>query len=509
MERSKTAKGFELGPRQVAFVGLVTVSLCAALASLRLYYNISFAEPLHYVSSGDEQSSLFAIWRVAEGLSPYTDRFAPPFTLASYNWLYYKVYGDVFVAASALFSLDDSWVPTVSRLFTLLGWAVSGLFSYLVLALVVAQTDGRWFRVLAAGFALLIAIGPLVGFWLITVRPDIWAFALEIIGFWVFVKWYPEKRPLAVGGFAAFFYAAWAFKQTAVLVGGGIGLYLLVRRDWRMAFLLAGLMIVAWGLTFLLAGADYRDALLFSGVPLEYTVTNGLRNLFHWAGKFAPGVAGAAVLVLLIAANAEVRQTVIENQHVVLGLSGLAVSVGLALLASTQTGAAENYFFQAAFFSAYLTIAGMATLGVGQSGPSFQLAAGVIAGWLVLSIAVGAALTGVVGIKDLTGQHRSYKALKACLDDVPRPLFVNEVYLSLPWMTPRSEPYVLSFFYERERVLDQPFDGDGIGGRIRNGHFAALAFWQGSVTERFDGASLKKYEKKPLPCGNLDIWLRK
>lgn len=510
MDQAQSTAGFAPSPRLIVTLALAATGASAVLAFLRLYYNISFVEPLQYFSSGDEQSSLLAIWRAAMGLSPYTDRYSPPFALASYNWLYYQAYAIVFRMASAAFSFGDPWLPTVGRLVTVGGALVAGIFSWLLLS--AAAGAGRTARMLAACFAVLIAVGPLVGFWLITVRPDIWAFALEIVGLWIFARFYPEKRLSAVGAFAILFYAAWAFKQTAVLVGGGVGLFLLFRRDWRMAFLLAGTMLVLWSLTFLLAGAEYRNALLFSNVPLEYEAFNGLLNLARWAVKFAPGAVAAAVMVFLVAVNAGARRVFLRNLHIQIGLTGLAVSLALAFPASMQTGASDNYFFQAALFSAYLTVSGFAVL---EKEKNALLRLGAGAGLAALTLAVGLVLGGVIGIKDMRPLHRAHMAIKSCLDELPRPLFVGDVYLSLPWMTPGTEPFVLSFFYNRERALGRPFEGDGIGGRIAAGRFAALAFWEDKISvgsdgvRRFDGASLEGYQRRPESCMGLVVWLRK
>jgi len=193
-------------------------------------------------------------------------------------------------------------------------------------------------------------------------------------------------------------------------------------------------------------------------------------------------------------------------------ISGLAVSLALAFPASMQTGASDNYFFQAALFSAYLTVAGFAVLAEEKSA---LLRLGTGAGLAALTLAAGLVLGGVIGTKDMRPLHRAHMAIKSCLDELPRPLFVGDVYLSLPWMTPGTEPFVLSFFYNRERALGRPFEGDGIGGRIAAGRFAALAIWEDKISvgsdgvPRFDGASLEGYQRRPGSCVGLVVWLRK
>jgi hypothetical protein len=86
---------------------------------------------------------------------------------------------------------------------------------------------------------------------------------------------------------------------------------------------------------------------------------------------------------------------------------------------------------------------------------------------------------------------------------------VDHPYLSLPWMTPGTEPFVLSYTYTIERAMGRRYERDGIGGLIRDGHFAAVAVPGEAPPAAIDGASLNGYGLVPGACEGMSVFLRK
>ena len=116
--------------RSLSWISLIGAIVAIALCVARVYSVISFSEPLQSVTSGDEQASLLAIWKVVHGQTVYTDRFRAPFTLYSYNWLFAQVYGAVVGVVSAALRLGDAWLPTIARLVTFSGACWIGVAAY-------------------------------------------------------------------------------------------------------------------------------------------------------------------------------------------------------------------------------------------------------------------------------------------------------------------------------------------------------------------------------------------
>jgi hypothetical protein len=131
------------------------------------------------------------------------------------------------------------------------------------------------------------------------------------------------------------------------------------------------------------------------------------------------------------------------------------------------------------------------------------------AGWTTLVAALLLVLGGVTGVIDRGPQHARHVELKRCLDALPRPLFVYDRYLSLPWMTPGNTPYVLAYIYETDRALGSAFEHRGIGGMIEAGRFAAIAVRGDEAPAELDGARLDGYTLAPRTCRGLAVLVRR
>ena len=246
-----------------------------------------------------------------------------------------------------------------------------------------------------------------------------------------------------------------------------------------------------------------------SDVPLSYDISRGVRNGLNFAVKTIPVLAGIVVLAIVILFSPSLRRSAYRDDPLLFASLGACLAAVLSLPASTQTGASENYFFTLAYFLSLALAAGIAFVHrLGIALPNFFLALSA-AGWGALVAAIVLVFTGIQGQLSVRNQHIAYMADKECLDRMPKPLFVNDRYLSLPWMTPGNESYVLSDLYEEDRQLNRSFEGDGIGGRIAVRYFASLAIRGNKIPEQLDGASLDGYRQAPYSCPELVVLLRK
>lgn len=488
--------------KTMAIFSLVIALLGVLLSAIRIFSAYSYAEPLQLQTSGAEFESLFAIWKYTKGLAIYNDRLLPPYNAAMYNWLFYQSYGTFTSSLLHAFGLADPWLPTVARFLTLLGIVATTIGGYY--AFIRASTaSSQSAKVLALAFALLIGTGPLVGFWVFTVRPDIWATTFEIFGAVCFICNYPKRKWLALLGIALCAYAAWAFKQGSVSFLVSIGCFLLVRKAWKDLSILVAGMATAFALTFVVGQPQYFKNVMFSGYPLDFAFDRGVHNLTFFAVKELPGIALLFSALMCAGLKRQTWSQIWQNDVVLFSLIAVLVSGAYAIPLSFQVGGAENYFFTFGFF---VTLCGFALLPsiVKPEWPKrvLLLTAG---GWLGLGCAVILVLSGHIGLTNLRKDHVNNMAVKHCIDPLPRPLFVEHPYVSLPWMSSEETYFILSYVYEKERKLGHPFFKDGIGGAIKRGELKTLVLIGDAPPKLYDGASLDRYEVVQSSCHGYTV----
>lgn len=494
--------------RWLSWSALAGALACLILFAVRLGGVVSFAEPIQAQTSGAEYESLFAVWKYTQGLAVYNDRFQVPFNAPMFNWLFYASYGWVAKAVLGAGRLGDAWLPTVARLFTVLGAGAAGLAAAAAFRRAAGTGEPR-LEAVAWAFAAFVAVGPLVGFWAMTVRPDAWALAFEAAAAAAFLVIYRRSPWAAVLSLAALAYAAWSFKQASVFAAGAAGLFLLARRDWRRLAALATALPLAWAATLVLGEPQYVKNVLFADYPLPFAGERMARNLLNFAVKSGPSLFLLAALAPVLAASPARRRESLADDPLLFALCGAAVAASISVPLSAQVGGSENYLFVLSFYLALLAVAGLATAARGGGAALQRMAAAGVAGWGTLAVAVLVVLAGVTGATGVRREHDANVAFKLCLDRLPRPLYVDNPYLALPWMTPGTEPFVLSYTYPAERALGRRYERDGIGGLIAARHFAALAVPGAEPPARIDGATLDGYAPAPGACPGISVFLRK
>ena len=356
---------------------------------------------------------------------------------------------------------------------------------------------------------MLIGAGPLVGYWGMTTRPDVWALALEILAVFAFWRLYGTRPVAAVLVFCVLAYLAWAFKQSNVAAVGAVGCLLLVRQRWRDLALLVIVMVGAWVATLGIGSEAFRTSVLLREYTSINTFGNALRILMGVGPKILPLAAGGLAVLALVLLRPAFRRGLASDDAMVFAATGLICAAGLAFITSRQPGAAENYYFTTTFFVALLVLASARRCARASDCPGHWLSGAVATGWGLQAVALAAVLGGAIGTTSVRHFDTVHRELKSCLDKLPRPMFVDNHYLSLPWMTPGNPSYVLAFGYPEDRQAGRDqYKGDGIGGKISRGEFAALAFTN-DPGKTFDGAALTRYRKAPSDCKNLVVYLKR
>lgn len=443
-----------------------------------------------HITSGCEEESMFAIWRQSHGEPVYFDSSEPPYSAAYFNWLFYWTYARVAPSDSSA----ESGAALIhnGRLLTLAG-AVCGALLLGSLAWKLTEQQPPDIRLAGQAVAAFAFLGPLPGWWIATLRPDIWATALECAGLLLVIVLWRRHSGLTAFAAALCFYAAWAFKQNFVQGLGIALLFLLYRRQWKTAASLLTLSLIGWAVTLVTLGPDYRAALLSTVTTSHYSVSLGLEGLLASAVRCLPLAAAATCLAFLRPPENE-SSLIRDSRH--LAFIGLPLSLAFSLATGCKLGAALNYYFSPMVFLAVLALvaltriksiipAGLAALGI--SG---------LCAWQLLSgsLQLRASLADQTRARWELWQH------------APAPRFSDDQILNLPWLNPGQPAYLTAFHYTDDRERGREFLHDGIGGLIQQGYFAALLL-PDHITDTYDHAPLTGYQRG-ASAGGTTLWLR-
>ncbi len=471
------------------------------MLAVRIYYAFPLDEPLQAHTIGFEHESLYSLWKWVRGLPIYADPFAPPYALSPYNWAFYAVYGVIVSAVLGAWELSMDWLPTVARAVTLVLSVAGAAAFYRLLGLA-----GEGHRIERTGFTLLVFTGPLVGFWTMTVRPDMGALAFEalaLLAFFSFDKRSTIRAVLAAAGLA---YLAWAFKQSNVGVAGALGFYLLIERRWRDLFLFSGALIGLWGITLVVGGALYRDSVLFAISDLPFTIDLLISTTKHAVVTTTPATFLFFGLVLGALASARVRRGLLSQTLVRVALGGILTWLFLQFPSSANNGAGPYYHLPVVL---YFSLAGYGALNYWRSEerPPLLDTAHMV-GWAFFLPVIGIVYVGSPGPK-LASNHDHMMRLKACLKDELPPMLIYGGFstLPLPWMHPGDESYILAYHYWDNRRVGRIFKGGGIGGLIKKRTFATLVLTE-NFKGAFDGAPLDDYLPVPNDCPGYNVFRR-
>lgn len=481
-------------------LGVLTAGLAVVLMGIRLATTFITPEPTQGLTSGAEYESLYVIWKVVHGLPAYADQSLIPFAGTFYNWLYYYFYGAVASAVLSVGALSDAFIPMVAKLTTLAG-AVGGLTVSWVLSRRLLGPLSPMMAATVAAVWVLVFLGPLMGFWAMATAPDIWALTLDAASVLLFLTLYERFPRRAVAVFALLAYGAWSFKQMFVFSPGAVGLFLLSRRDWRGAGLLALLMIGAWATTLGLGTAAYDRMLFFGGSQVILSPERLLRNLANFAVKSAPLLLGAAAVAAVVP-----WRTVAVRPLLLVPALGVVVAGLLSGTASAKLGASENYYFTLSFHLALFLLAGLAELERRGAVPR-AVRLSLAGGWAVTGVALLGALFGMAGTTSVRPIHDEAMQVSRCVGAQPGPVFVVNPMLALPWLIPSDPAFVPHWNYPLDRAAGVAMEGGGIGGLIASGYFGTLVLATGETT--FDGADILSRYRIGRSCGSLCLYHRR
>jgi hypothetical protein len=178
------------------------------------------------------------ILRSSVKISPYHD-LSHDATPAIYNFGFYHTYGTV----AALFDPHKPVTSTVLRFFTLVIALIGAVVTTVIMGRHCHVTTVYLHSSIPALIAIGTILGPFAGWWVLTARPDIFAYTMELGGWAVADAALRRGRRDWLVAAAACFAVAIAFKQNAV------------------GFLLAVVLVLVWN-------GRIRDVTPFLLLPL-------------------------------------------------------------------------------------------------------------------------------------------------------------------------------------------------------------------------------------------------
>ncbi|MDD9878946.1 MAG: hypothetical protein OXR84_16050 [Magnetovibrio sp.] len=494
--------------RMLTAVAWLSVAACALLLALRAASAISFGEPLFAITSGAEEDSALAFWKFIEGRAVFQDPHRFPFVASAYNWLYYAFYGAVIGGVLAALGLGIEWLPTIGR-FVSLGWVVLGCVATYVIVRRIGPRAGAGARQLAP-MTVFLFIGPLVGFWAISLNVELAAMVAAVAGAGVVCLHYDRYPRAAVVAACLCALLAWGFKQSHIFLAGSLMLFLLSRRDWRGLVLAAIVLGTVWGAATIAGPEAYVKMLFFKGTDKTLEFWQFRRNLINFAVKTTPFWMVAGLLVFMAFRDPRLRNTLLGDTAAQFLISALCVTLPLTLVMSAKQGAAENYYF---VVTAMLFLFSARVVGLAGSERMEQMnwRPVLAVGWVLSIVAVGTVLAGLNGRISVRHWHDRNTVERQCVDKLPGPLLpLNNLYLSLPWMTASEPRFNIFFNYGRDRAAGRVFERDGLAGLVREGYFATIILGAGNEPV-VDGETLNgRYRQIPFECpsGTMAIYLR-
>ena len=486
----------------ISILGMGAIS-AFLLLGFRVEHIISFKSVYHVVTSGFEEESLFAMWKYHHFIPVYNDPHQIPYSASYFNWLFYSFYGSLISLIMHHFHLNDAFIPTIGRCITL---AVVSL-GFLINAKLLAQNDNQSRSLpysLAFSLSALLWLGPLVGYWAITVRPDLLALLCDVIAALFLFNYLRNKTLMSIVLAAICCYLSWACKQINIVMPIAIGLFLLTEKEWRAVLLFSVVLIVGYALTISLASAALLKTIFFvdTAVPLSWAML--IENLVDFAKKPLPAAVLWVALIGAQCSNKQIIRKIHSDKMVKFGLCGLLAWAITLLPASSKVGSSVNYYFIALFFW-ILAIAG-ALRQLSQQ-RSKWIDGGIALAGMVFITCIFIAFSNA-SIQNIQEQRVEQAQLQECMTKVMPPIFVVNHYAALPWMNPSPISFVLAYNYWSDRHANRSFEHNGIGGLIGQGYFNTLIL-PPLVTNTYDGASLNAYEPYQDVCGGYAVFIKK
>ena len=487
----------------VALAALLSIALCVARCvavsgDMRLF-----------ATSGGEGVAIHSVWKAAHGGTVYQAPGQGVYESVFYNFLFYEGYGGF----CALIGADDDRLVAASRLLTCAAGLLGAFAQWRVLGLLLPGPFSAGERWLLAGLVALTWYGSsFMNWWLFTVRPDVPAVSLAMVGLWLALRALRRRSPWSAALAALPFYGAWAMKQSVVwmLSGAVLGGFLKRPTRWT-AVTLALLMFAAFGATMALGTVAYRYQ-VFYAPSLDAIVLGD--SLFRFQQLLPPLLLFwfFAILPALLRMRPSLagRLAALPDEHAetwrTVAIASL-IAVGMGIIALGKDGSGRNHLMEGVVLVSTLAAAGLVRVLRMQPG---RLRTSLVACAAVLALMLAGRPNNSLFL-DPTGIRRGdatdvawHLKLQEVLASAPKPAFVSDDILAQPWYAnegryPGNVPDLI--FYQTCRRKGLTSEG-GFGYLVAHGQISTiLAGRSPALDEDLLGpAERAGWTARPLPA---------
>lgn len=500
------------GIARVAF-GLLLATSAAAFA-VRLWFVLSSGP--FAATTGFEEFCHYNIWKTAHGLPLYESPLKVPYLLTSYNVGFYEAYA----AWIRIWGTLDGRLVACTRMLTLLFTAAAcGLQVRLVRSLV---DPARWSAVWGWGLSFLFWFGSTFSPWTpVTTRPDAAAVAFALAGLLAALRGDERGGTRDCLVASGCFFLAWSLKQSVVWIYAGVLLHLLVsRKGWKPLLLVLAPFATLSAVVIGAGGEAYRyNVFVVPGIYYWFPRQSGLLvarlvglNLFFWV--FGAAAIRAAFEPSVAETREELERRQIDRRRAVVVIAIPPVVFGVAQLA--LHGSNVNNMIEAAALIAALATAWWIKQWAGDCA-GLRAAIGTVLLFTMLPLpcvhlmqaARGVPETEIHGvsignaIKLNRAQLAQRRAFAAWMATLPKPVWIHDAMLELPWFA--NENQYPSFPFDHEFQADAAArhllkDG-GLFSLVRSRHFAALILRPGFDARWIRTAEQAGYIEAQVPAG--------
>ena len=352
---------------------------------------------------------------------------------------------------------------------------------------------------MTAALAVLAFFNPLCGFWTITARPDMGAAMLELLGVALFLRYLRDGTLRWIVFAALALFGAWSFKQTSVDALAGIAATLVGLRRGGALALLGAVWLGCVAAALVLLGPDYRQQLCSGQLHAGFSAAWALHHL-DFALLKMPLIAVAAGNL----AGIWTRDRTTPASRTV----GLILIFALVfdLMASSKGGAGDYYFIPLGVWSALWVGLRMGTskedesfapssvarrstatgrtlcayFGGGVECRELILPLGVVVASMLILLDVAVIFVGRAGVIDCRDPRQPYEHLAVYLAARPGPVFVEDTYGDLPWISPTAPHFVVAYNDEPDRRAGVAFERGGWRRLLAEGYFTTVVTQTGS-----------------------------
>lgn len=388
------------------------------------------------LTSGCEEESLYAIWKYVHSFDIYLPNNKFPYTSSYFNINFYLFYGEICELCIHYLSLNDSYIPIITRL-------TSVIFTLGIFIITYKLFRRRTSQVNSLLIASIFVFNPYIGFWSLTCRPDIAATFFSILALYQFKS--DNKINFKVILFLA---VAWSFKQSFIFTAFFIFFHDGVKNvKISRAIIFAILIALIITTSYYLYGNNYFYSVFLGQENQGLDLILGIHNLSLFVFK------GGPIILLFVILKSWKNKSLL-----------LLLIFALTSIITSKDGASDNYFFEF-----YVIMISIISIKIKENLEFLEF-------YLIPQIFVLLILMSGIKGKLIPDKFIQNDLLVSLQENKEMSVVLNQSAANLPWIIhgPIENIYhVKSFTYDID-ILKHPFEFGGIFGSLNKSIYTKI-----------------------------------